>query len=668
MAQQLQHWEDEELQVRKALPPEVNNVLSALWSGLAALALALFALVPMITYDWQKQGSLDWAGEWKDWLGVLTAATLTLICLILSGIGTLKAVRGQPLGLGLTKLSSTTVLVLGILISIVVAVLVIQGQFKLGPTPILAGTLLVIIALLPVFLSGLTLSLATVEGVREFFYPPQPAEADHVEISPEQEEEAEVAQAEQELDEEALARSLGEPPAPPSEMPPLTVPSEVIRAELGESRIIRAELDTEAGAVVRAELDEERLTRAELDEDLLIRAELDEELVVRGELDEERLVRAEPSSSVLSPASGPASDIFHAESPSRSAAHSGEIDIERIGDTASRVLSRAESIPESPSAVFLGALGAPSSPSDALAQVLQPPTPTPPEPGEPAAPPVEITPLSQQADSQPTEPAADLPPTPAESAEPSAPALVDGESVTSESAEEIFSEPTPTLPHAESSAVDLEHLVEMEFPAWQEQQGLAEPETPVYLPSGAPEIEPKPPSTQPTPDQVFDIVIGTEAKTPSPAVGSTSADLLFPELSGLPSSVIPTASESAQEPNREEKYQPLPPTDELFREAEERLSHSAAESAVEMPQAPPPLEPAPDESLLGADSSTIGDESASLNQTSGEGSEHGITGSEGPSAQEPPQASTDAPSDSPDADVFRIASDPEVEIRWEPED
>jgi hypothetical protein len=254
-------------------------------------------------------------------LGWLGAGVIVLLVAVLAGLASLSSVKAQPRGLKLTKIVAVLVLVVGLLLNLAVLVMIIQGQFKLGPTPILAGSLLTVLGLFPVFLAGLTWSLTTVEAVQQFFYPPEEAPA---EVPVEVAEEEEVAP----VSEEDLERSLGELPTGTSAAPPVSVPGEVIRAELDESLLVRAELDTEAGEIIRAELDEQRILRAELDE--------------------ERLVRAEPATTTLTGITGPTSDILEAPA-TPSAVIPAEIDIERIGDTSSRVLERGE-VSESPSA------------------------------------------------------------------------------------------------------------------------------------------------------------------------------------------------------------------------------------------------------------------------------------------------------------------------------
>jgi len=572
---------DEELQIRKALPPEVNNVLSALWSGIGSLALALAALLSMIAYDLQTGGAFDWAGPVGDWLGWLSAGALTLIIALLGGIGSLQAVNARPSGLKLTKLAAIATLVLAALLSLTVVVLMIQGQFKLGPTPILAGTLLTVLGLLPAFLGGLTLSLATVEGVQQFFYPPQEAPPEAVEEAVE-----EVAQPEVEVSEEELERSLGELPTRESASPPVLVPGEVIRAELDESRLIRAELDTEASQIIRAELDEERLLRAELDESRLIHAELDEE----------RLIRAEPASTTLPGTGGPRSDILEAPaSPSVPAA--GEIDIERIGDTSSRVLSRGDAVPESPSAVLLTSLEPTPSPSAIISELVGTPSPKPvaeiaPCHREPSdvvePPPAGLLSYGEVMSSAPAESVA----SPAPAGELLEPARQASESVGE--SEEIFSAPVPSAARSETSAVDLENLMQLEFgppPA-----EPSESETPVHLASGEPEIvgagqEPAATPISQTPAEELPAATSAEATpqaVPSEQTHSPLTDLskvaekttgsdavqgqsprieppLFPELSDALPPIVrsqPEESEIATPPSN-------PPSDELFRGIEE---------------------------------------------------------------------------------------------------
>jgi hypothetical protein len=398
----------------------------------------------------------------------------------------------------------------------------------------------VIISLLPVFLAGLTLSLATVEGVREYFYPPEEVP---VEVP-----EEEVEAAPEGVSEEELERSLGELPTGQSAPPPVTTLGEVIRAELDESRLIRAELDTEAGEIIRADLDEERLVRAELDEERLIRAELDEE----------RLIRAEPASSLLSPAAGPASDIFQAEPSPRIPAVPGEVDIERIGDTSSRVLSRGEPSSESPSAILLSELAERASPSDALGNLLQSSTPS-------AQPPPEAQPadeVSQESGEPPLEivatPPAASSPEVSEAAIPSAePQAPEG----TPAAEEIFSAPSPPAPSSETSAIDLEHLSELEVPAAQA-EAFAEPETPVHLPSGEPAIE----ATLPPPESLGALEAVTTGPSESAADDSTASPPLFADLADLPPLAAPPTPESPS--SESPPVQPLPPSEELFREVE----------------------------------------------------------------------------------------------------
>jgi uncharacterized protein YacL len=179
---------DEQLQVRQALPAEVNNVLTALWSGVAALGLALAALLPMIVYDWSTSGLLEWLNGWGDMLGWLGAGVIVLLVAVLAGLASLSSVKAQPRGLKLTKIVAVLVLVVGLLLNLAVLVMIIQGQFKLGPTPILAGSLLTVLGLFPVFLGGLTWSLTTVEAVQQFFYPPEEAPAEvPVEVAEEEE-------------------------------------------------------------------------------------------------------------------------------------------------------------------------------------------------------------------------------------------------------------------------------------------------------------------------------------------------------------------------------------------------------------------------------------------------------------------------------------------------
>lgn len=593
MAQQLEQWADEELKVRTALPPEVNHVLSALWSGLAAMGLALFALLPMTVHDWQRQGMLDWAGEWKDWLGMLVAAAMSLAFLVVGGLGTLWAVKARPRGLTLTKWTAGSSLVVGAALSIAIFVLIIQGQFKLGPTPILAGALLVVIALLPVFLSGLTLSLATVDAVREFFYPPE-----EVAVETPAAEEVPVEEVAAGVTEEELERSLGELPTGQSAAPPLSVPGEIIRAELDESRLIRAELDTEAGEIIRAELDEDRL----------IRAELDEESLVRAELDEERLIVAEPASTELSPAAGPVSDIFQAEASPRSTEPIAELDIERIGDTASRVLSRADLTPESPSAVMLSALTESPSPSGVVKELLEAP-PSEPGAGLEVAPPVR----AQEGGEVAAEVSAAT--FPAEAKEQSAPASP-GDSEDAAASEEIFATSEPPAPRSETSAIDLERLQEMECLAEAERQPISEPETPVHLSGGEPELvseaaPPESPLSAPS--------AGETARGSSEGQAVSGADVLFPELADTP---FTSPTISSQEQLAEQPFQPLPPSDELFREI--------ALGTPETSEAAPQPTPSPTQEQL----STHGENPASEQKSSSE-------------------------------EIFRIADEPDTEIRWE---
>ncbi|MCS7166308.1 MAG: hypothetical protein RMI91_02185 [Gemmatales bacterium] len=678
MAQRIEEWADEQVQVRVALPAEVNNVLSAFWSGLGALALALFALLPMITYDLQKQGILDWAGEWKDWVGVLSALVLATICGLLGGVGSLRAVKQDASGLKWVKVTAITVLALGSLLGLAVLVLIIQGQFKLGPTPILAGTLLVILALLPVFLGGLTLSLATVEAVREFFYPPELA-AQEPEIPAEEAAEIVEPGAVAGIDEETLKKSLGQLPTSPTTAPTATAAGEiiraeldteageVIRAELDESRLIRAELATQPGEVIRAEVDEQRLIPAELDEEALVRAELDEERIVRAELDEERLVGAEPASgAVSSAAAGPASDIFQAESAVRPPGASGEIDIERIGDTASRIWGRTTAA-ESPSAILLGALTAPSSPSDALGQVLQPETPV---SAGPAAAPLPVEP-----------PAADVPPHESDDSAPPVRESV-GESVevaadsspepamdSGATAEEIFSAPVAATPPAETSAVDLQQLTELDMSTWQEleDRGPAEPETPVYLPSGAPEIESV--ASQPqTPDMVLNVEMGVQA-TSADQIRETvpsQTDVLFPDLTDVPVLGLSDSSKVPDESASESSWQPLPPSDELFRDVDSESMSGGAQEDVIQPEAfvAPKLSPSGSsisDVARPAEDFSLAEPAQDLNQPAP--SEDTFQ-----PGQEASQSATDTSSEGAGTDIYRIAPEPELDIRWEPEE
>jgi hypothetical protein len=558
---------DEQLQVRQALPAEVNNVLTALWSGVAALGLALAALLPMIVYDWSTSGLLEWLNGWGDMLGWLGAGVIVLLVAVLAGLASLSSVKAQPRGLKLTKIVAVLVLVVGLLLNLAVLVMIIQGQFKLGPTPILAGSLLTVLGLFPVFLGGLTWSLTTVEAVQQFFYPPEEAPA---EVPVEVAEEEEVAP----VSEEDLERSLGELPTGTSAAPPVSVPGEVIRAELDESLLVRAELDTETGEIIRAELDEQRILRAELDE--------------------ERLVRAEPATTTLTGITGPTSDILEAPA-TPSAVIPAEIDIERIGDTSSRVLERGE-VSESPSAVLLTSLQSSPSPSGIISELVGTPTPSPipssePAPvGEAAKPPEDVAPavaetgaVSQEPVSEAVEQSAEpLPEEAAPSPEVTAP--------TPAEAEEIFSAPQQEVPGSETSAVDLEKLAEFDFlPAPQESQ---EPETPVYLPTSEPEVLAEQPlsAEQPgepggempseSPGETLESISGSEVPdsgqaageftvSESPAPSEESASLqdvpLFPELADdLP----PLMAEQQQETSTSEPSG-NPPSDELFRGIEE---------------------------------------------------------------------------------------------------
>ena len=555
---------DEQLQVRQALPAEVNNVLTALWSGVAALGLALAALLPMIAYDWSSSGLLEWLDGWGNMLGWLVAGVILLLVAVLAGLASLSSVKAQPQGLKLTKTVAVLVLVVGLLLNLAVLVMIIQGQFKLGPTPILAGSLLTVLGLFPVFLGGLTWSLTTVEAVQQFFYPPEEAPAEvPVEVA-----EEEVAP----VSEEDLERSLGELPTGTSTAPPVSMPGEVIRAELDESLLVRAELDTEAGEIIRAELDEQRILRAELDE--------------------ERLVRAEPATATLTGITGPTSDILEAPA-TPSAVIPAEIDIERIGDTSSRVLERGE-VSESPSAVLLTSLQSSPSPSGIISELVGTPTPSPipgseaaPD-GEAAKPPEDAAPAAAEAGAVSEEP---IPEAVGESAEPSPQVAVPSAEVTAPTpAEEIFSAPEQAVPGSETSAVDLEKLAEFEFlPAPQESQ---EPETPVHLPSSEPEVlaeqslsveQPGEPSGGIPPQSLgesMENVSGSEvpesghvagevtvAEPPAPSEESASShDVpLFPELADdLPLLMADQQQEiSTNEPPGNE------PADELFRGIEE---------------------------------------------------------------------------------------------------
>ncbi len=558
---------DEQLQVRQALPAEVNNVLTALWSGVAALGLALAALLPMIVYDWSTSGLLEWLNGWGDMLGWLGAGVIVLLVAVLAGLASLSSVKAQPRGLKLTKIVAVLVLVVGLLLNLAVLVMIIQGQFKLGPTPILAGSLLTVLGLFPVFLGGLTWSLTTVEAVQQFFYPPEEAPA---EVPVEVAEEEEVAP----VSEEDLERSLGELPTGTSVAPPVSVPGEVIRAELDESLLVRAELDTEAGEIIRAELDEQRILRAELDE--------------------ERLVRAEPATTTLTGITGPTSDILEAPA-TPSAVIPAEIDIERIGDTSSRVLERGE-VSESPSAVLLTSLQSSPSPSGIISELVGTPTPSPipgsePAPvGESAKPPEDVAPAVAETGGVPQEP---VPEAVEQSAEPLPEEAAPSPEVTAPTpaeAEEIFSAPQQEVPGSETSAVDLEKLAEFDFlPAPQESQ---EPETPVYLPTSEPEVlaeqhlsaeqpgEPGGEMPSESPGETLESISSSEVPdsgqaageftvSESPAPSGESASLqdvpLFPELADdLP----PLMAEQQQETSTGEPSG-NPPSDELFRGIEE---------------------------------------------------------------------------------------------------
>ncbi len=423
---------DEQLQVRQALPAEVNNVLTALWSGVAALGLALAALLPMIVYDWSTDGLLEWLNGWGDILGWLGAGVILLLVAVLAGLASLSSVKAQPRGLKLIKTVAVLVLVVGLLLNLAVLVMIIQGQFKLGPTPILAGSLLTVLGLFPVFLGGLTWSLTTVETVQQFFYPPEEAPAE----VPVEEAEEEVAP----VSEEDLERSLGELPTGTSAAPPVSLPGEVIRAELDESLLVRAELDTEAGEIIRAELDEQRILRAELDE--------------------ERLVQAEPATTTLTGITGPTSDILEAPA-TPSAVIPADIDIERIGDTSSRVLERGE-VSESPSAVLLTSLQSSPSPSGIISELVGSPTPSPipgselASGGESAKPPEDVASAAAEAGAVSQEP---VPEAVEKSDEPSPQVAAPSPEVTAPTpAEEIFSAPEQAVPSSETSAVDLEML------------------------------------------------------------------------------------------------------------------------------------------------------------------------------------------------------------------
>jgi hypothetical protein len=306
------------------------------------------------------------------------------------------------------------------------------------------------------------------------------------------------------------------------------------------------------------------------------------------------LVRAEPATTTLTGITGPTSDILEAPA-TPSAVIPAEIDIERIGDTSSRVLERGE-VSESPSAVLLTSLQSSPSPSGIISELVGTPTPSPipgsePAPvGEAAKPPEDVAPavaetgaVSQEPVSEAVEQSAEpLPEEAAPSPEVTAP--------TPAEAEEIFSAPQQEVPGSETSAVDLEKLAEFDFlPAPQESQ---EPETPVYLPTSEPEVLAEQPlsAEQPgepggempseSPGETLESISGSEvpdsdqaageftvSESPAPSEGSASLQdvPLFPELADdLP----PLMAEQQQETSTSEPSG-NPPSDELFRGIEE---------------------------------------------------------------------------------------------------
>lgn len=186
--------------VRKALPAEVSNVLTAYWIGVSLVLLTLVVAFFMLVdagrapfADSEKGGASTFG-----WILLVVAATAVLV---LASIVANGFAEGRPVAFGWLRIA--VFVGVGIVVaSLALAVLLGSGGSRtlLGPEgfpTILSILLLMFVAFLPFLFLIMSLSLSRGDDVRAFFWPEQPAE----EAQYETEEEGGVAVAEEPEDE-----------------------------------------------------------------------------------------------------------------------------------------------------------------------------------------------------------------------------------------------------------------------------------------------------------------------------------------------------------------------------------------------------------------------------------------------------------------------------------